>query len=235
MAATATDDPFAITSSAFVSFERVSMTYGALRVALSELSFSVGRSEFLWVTGPSGSGKSTILRLIAGVERPTAGRVLVGGENVAALSRRKLAFLRRSIGIVLPELVLLNDRSVLDNVMLPALASSYDAAEAARRAHAALERVGLDPRLVASLRPRELSGGEQQRVALARAVVNRPALVLADEPTSQLDAAAAATILVLLEQFAIAGVTVIFASHPDVAGVPARARRLELRHGGASA
>jgi cell division transport system ATP-binding protein len=218
-------------ASPFVSFERVTRNYGTFRIALTEVSFAVGRSEFLWVTGPSGAGKSTILRLIAGLDRASSGRVRVAGEDVATLTRRKLAFLRRSIGIVLQELVLLDDRSVLDNVMLPALASQFDPPEASRRAGAALERVGLDPKVVGALAPRELSGGAQQRVALARAVVNRPALVLADEPTSQLDADSAAGILHLLEQFAIAGVTVIFASHQDVTGVPARARRLVLSHG----
>jgi cell division transport system ATP-binding protein len=179
-------------TSSFVSFEHVTRSYGSFRIVLSEVSFAVGRSEFLWITGPSGAGKSTVLRLIAGLERASSGRVMVGGEDVGSLSRRKLALLRRSMGIVLQELMLLEDRSVLDNVMVPALASQFDFAEARRRGRAALERVGLEPSTVGPMSPSELSGGARQRVALARAVVNRPALVLADEPTSQLDADSAA-------------------------------------------
>jgi cell division transport system ATP-binding protein len=211
-----------------VVFDHVSKRYGAFRLALSELSFAVGRSELILLTGPSGAGKSTVLRLIAALEVPSSGRVVVAGEDIARLGARTLPFLRRSMGIVLQDPMLLPDRSVLENVMLPALASGLAARQAEERARAALARVGLD---AAEASPRELSGGEQQRAALARAIVNRPALVLVDEPTAHLDSASAASILQLLEQFAVAGVTVIVASHGESIPFPARARTIQLSNG----
>lgn len=211
-----------------VVFDHVSKRYGAFRLALAEVSFAIGRSELVLLAGPSGAGKSTVLRLIAALEVPTSGRVIVAGEDVARLRPRTLPFLRRSMGIVLQDPMLLADRSVLDNVMLPALASGLAQAQAEERARAALARVGLD---AADAHPQELSGGAQQRAALARAIVNRPALVLVDEPTAHLDAASAAGILQLLEQFAVAGVTVIVASHGESIVVPARARTIRLQNG----
>lgn len=211
-----------------VVFDHVTKRYGAFRLALSEVSFAIGRSEFVLLAGPSGAGKSTVLRLIAALEVPSSGRVVVAGEDIARLRPRTLPFLRRSMGIVLQDPMLLDDRSVLDNVMLPALAAGLPASQAEERARAALARVGLD---ALAARPQALSGGEQQRAALARAIVNRPALVLVDEPTAHLDAASAAGILQLLEQFAVAGVTVIVASHGEAIVVPARARTIRLDHG----
>jgi cell division transport system ATP-binding protein len=213
-----------------VSFDRVSKRYGAGRPALDGVSFAVGRSEFLLVTGPSGAGKSTLLRLIAALDPPTTGTIVVGGEDLARIRRRALPLLRRSIGIVMQDLLLLADRSVLDNVALPALASGLAAREARERARAALARVGLDA-AVESARPDTLSGGEQQRAALARAIVNRPGLVLADEPTAHLDQQSAAKLLQLLEQFVVAGVTVILATHGESLPLPARARVLRLDAG----
>lgn len=211
-----------------VVFDHVSKRYGAFRLALSEVSFAVGRSELVLLAGPSGAGKSTVLRLIAALEVPSSGRVVVAGEDIARLRPRTLPFLRRSMGIVLQDPMLLDDRSVLDNVMLPALTSGLPAPQAEERARTALARVGLD---ALTARPQELSGGEQQRAALARAIVNRPALVLVDEPTAHLDAASAAGILQLLEQFAVAGVTVMVASHGEFIVVPARARTIRLDTG----
>lgn len=211
-----------------VVFDHVTKRYGAFRLALSEVSFAIGRSELVLLAGPSGAGKSTALRLIAALEVPTSGRVVVGGEDIARLRPRAVPFLRRSMGIVLQDPMLLHDRSVLDNVMLPALASGLPAPQAEERARAALTRVGLD---AFAARPQELSGGEQQRAALARAIVNRPALMLVDEPTAHLDPASAAGILQLLEQFAVAGVTVIVASHGESIVVPARARTIRLDRG----
>jgi cell division transport system ATP-binding protein len=211
-----------------VVFDHVTKRYGAFRLALSEVSFAIGRSELVLLAGPSGAGKSTVLRLIAALEVPSSGRVVVAGEDVARLRPRTLPFLRRSMGIVLQDLMLLDDRSVLDNVMLPALASGLPAVQAGERARAALVRVGLD---AITARPQELSGGEQQRAALARAIVNRPALVLVDEPTAHLDAVSAAGILQLLEQFAVAGVAVIVASHGESIDVPARTRAIRLDNG----
>lgn len=213
-----------------VSFDRVTKRYGGDRTALAEATFQLGRSEFVLLTGPSGAGKSTVLRLICGLDTASSGRVTVAGEDLARIRRRALPLLRRSLGVVLQNLLLLPDRSVLDNVALPALAAGLSHADAQARAVAALSRVGLDPG-VARVRPSALSGGEQQRVALARAIVNRPALVLADEPTAHVDEQGAAQLLQLLEQFAIAGVTVLMATHGEAAPLPARARVLHIDAG----
>lgn len=213
-----------------VSFDRVTKRYQGDRPALTEATFALGRSEFVLLTGPSGAGKSTVLRLVCGLELPSAGRVTVAGEDIARMGRRALPFLRRSLGVVLQNLMLLNDRSVLDNVALPALAAGLSHADARERARAALTRVALDP-ASASVRPTALSGGEQQRVALARAIVNRPALVLADEPTAHIDEQGATQMLQLLEQFAVAGVTVLMATHGESVPLPARARVLHIDGG----
>lgn len=213
-----------------VTFDRVTKRYDSARAALTEVTFALNRGEFVLLTGPSGAGKSTVLRLICGLESPTSGQVTVAGENVARLRRRSLPFLRRSLGVVLQNLMLLNDRSVVDNVALPALAAGLSHADALKRANAALLRVELDPG-VGRVPPSALSGGEQQRVALARAIVNRPALVLADEPTAHVDESGAARLLQLLEQFAIAGVTVLMATHGEAAPLPARTRVLHIDAG----
>ena len=222
--------PFADELPPLVSFERVSKRYDGARAALDDASFALGRSEFVLLTGPSGAGKSTVLRLICGLEAPSAGRIVVAGEDMARVRRRALPFLRRSLGVVLQNLMLLDDRSVLDNVALPALAAGLSGGEARERARAALARVALDTH-AGTVRPSALSGGEQQRVALARAIVNRPALVLADEPTAHVDERGAEQLLQLLEQFAIAGVTVLMATHGEAAPLPAHARVLHIERG----
>jgi cell division transport system ATP-binding protein len=213
-----------------VAFDRVTKRYSGDRAALADVSFVLNRGEFVLLTGPSGAGKSTVLRLVCGLESPTSGRVTVAGEDVARMRRRSLPFLRRSLGVVLQNLLLLNDRTVLDNVALPALAAGLPHAEAHARASTALLRVELDPG-VGRVAPSALSGGEQQRVALARAIVNRPALVLADEPTAHVDEDGAARLLQLLEQFSIAGVTVLMATHGEAAPLPARSRVLHIEAG----
>jgi cell division transport system ATP-binding protein len=213
-----------------VSFDRVTRLYDGGRAALTDATFTLNRGEFALLAGPSGAGKSTVLRLICGLEVPTSGQVMVAGEDVARMRGRALPFLRRSLGVVLQNLMLLNDRSVLDNVALPALAAGLSQADARERAQAALARAALAP-AVGRLRPDALSGGEQQRVALARAIVNRPALVLADEPTAHLDEQGALHLLQLLEQFVIAGVTVLMATHGEAAQLPARARVLHIESG----
>jgi len=213
-----------------VTFDRVTKRYDRDRAALADASFALDRSEFVLLTGPSGAGKSTVLRLICGLEQPSSGQVTVAGEDIARIRRRALPHLRRSLGVVLQNLMLLNDRSVLDNVALPALAAGLSHAAAQERARAALVRVALDPDAERAL-PTALSGGEQQRVALARAIVNRPALVLADEPTAHVDDQGAEQLLQLLEQFTIAGVTVLMATHGEAAPLPSRARVLHIDEG----
>jgi cell division transport system ATP-binding protein len=214
-----------------VEFDRVSRKFGSFRLALADVSFRVGRGEFVLLTGPSGAGKSTVLQLIAALDAPTSGSVRVAGQDVSRLRRAALPLLRRSIGIVLQNPMLLDDRDVLANVMLPALVTGVPVAEARTRARAALERAGLSAESSWAARPRALSGGEQQRVALARAIVNRPALVLADEPVAHLDDAAAAGLFATLAQFAAAGVAVLVATHAVPAGLPLAPRVLQLAEG----
>ena len=194
-----------------VSFSSVAKRYAGGQEALREASFSVEAGELAFVTGRSGAGKSTLLKLIPAIERPTSGTVVVQGQNVAALRPSAIPYLRRNVGQVFQDQKLLYDRSVFDNVMLPLAFSGSPAREAARRVRAALDKVGLLSR--ERLNPVQLSGGEQQRVAIARAVVNRPAVLVADEPTANLDAESAARILELFLSFQQVGVTVLIATH----------------------
>jgi cell division transport system ATP-binding protein len=194
-----------------VKFSAVAKRYPAGQEALKGISFSLEAGELVFLTGRSGAGKSTLLKLIPAIERPSAGSVVVNGQNVGALKRSALPYLRRNIGLVFQDQKLLYDRSVYDNVMLPLAFSAHAPKEAARRARAALDKVGLLARERAS--PIQLSGGEQQRLAIARAVVNRPALLVADEPTANLDADSAARILEIFVAFNQVGATVLIATH----------------------
>jgi cell division transport system ATP-binding protein len=196
-----------------VSFSAVAKHYPGGQQALKDITFSLEPGEMVFMTGRSGAGKSTLLKLIAAIERPTAGSVIVNGQNVGALKRAAVPYLRRNIGLVFQDQKLLYDRSVYDNVMLPLSFSAHPAKEAARRARAALDKVGLLARERAN--PIQLSGGEQQRVAIARAVVNRPGLLVADEPTANLDAESAARILDIFVAFHQVGVTVVIATHDE--------------------
>ena len=163
------------------------------REALAGVSFEIADGEMAFITGHSGAGKSTLFRLMAGIERPTSGSIVVNGQNLAALRKGAIPYLRRNFGLIFQDQKLLFDRNVLANVMLPLAIVGLPHREAERRALAALDKVGLHGREKAL--PIALSGGEQQRLAIARAVVNRPAILLADEPTANLDAASAADIL----------------------------------------
>jgi len=194
-----------------VSFSAVAKRYPGGQEALREVSFALDAGELAFLTGRSGAGKSTLLKLIPAIERPSSGSVVVNGQNVGALRRAAIPYLRRNIGLVFQDQKLLYDRNVFDNVMLPLALSGQPALEAARRVRAALDKVGLLNREKAN--PIELSGGEQQRVAIARAVVNRPALLVADEPTANLDAESAARVLDIFVAFNQVGVTVLIASH----------------------
>ena len=194
-----------------VSFSAVAKRYPGGQTALQDVSFALEAGELAFLTGRSGAGKSTLLKLIPAIERPTSGSVIVNGQNVGALKRSALPYLRRNVGLVFQDQKLLYDRSVYDNVMLPLAFSGQAPREAARRARAALDKVGLLERERSN--PIQLSGGEQQRVAIARAVVNRPALLLADEPTANLDAESAARIIEIFVEFNQVGVTVLIATH----------------------
>ena len=194
-----------------VSFSAVGKRYPGGEEALRGVTFNVESGELAFITGRSGAGKSTLLKLIPAIERPSSGTVLVNGQNVAALKRAAIPYLRRNVGLIFQDQKLLYDRSVYDNVMLPLSFSAHAPKEAARRARAALDKVGLLAREKAN--PIQLSGGEQQRVAIARAVVNRPSILLADEPTANLDAESARRILDIFVDFNQVGVTVLIATH----------------------
>ena len=206
-----------------ISFSSVSKRYPGGLEALRGVSFSIEAGELVFVTGPSGAGKSTLLKLIPAIERPTAGSVVVNGQNVGALKRGAIPYLRRNLGLVFQDHKLLYDRSVFDNVMLPLSFGALAPRDAARRARAALDKVGLLERERAN--PIQLSGGEQQRLAIARAVVNRPAVLVADEPTANLDEDSAWRIVDILLSFHQVGVTLIVATH-DQALVARHGRRV---------
>ena len=196
-----------------ISFSGVVKRYPGGQEALKGVSFSIEPGEFAFIAGHSGAGKSTLLKLIPAIERPSSGAILVNGQNVGALKRSALPYLRRNLGLVFQDQKLLYDRSVYDNVMLPLAFSELGGREAAGRARAALEKVGLLARAKAN--PIQLSGGEQQRLAIARAVVNRPSVLIADEPTANLDAESAAAILEIFAAFNRVGVTVLVATHDE--------------------
>ena len=213
-----------------ISFSSVVKRYPGGQEGLKGVSFAIEAGQFAFVAGHSGAGKSTLLKLIPAIERPSGGAVLVNGQNVGALKRAALPYLRRNLGIVFQDQKLLYDRSVYDNVMLPLAFSELGGREAAGRVRAALDKVGLLSREKAN--PIQLSGGEQQRLAIARAVVNRPSVLIADEPTANLDAESAASILGIFADFNKVGVTVLVATH-DEALIGRFARQvLRLEKGG---
>lgn len=194
-----------------IRFANVSKRYPSGQEALRDVSFEIGAGELVFLTGHSGAGKSTLFKLIPAIERATTGSVIVNGQNVSALKPAAIPFLRRNLGLIFQDQKLLYDRSVLDNVLLPLAFSGFTPDEAGKRARAALDKVGLLGREKAN--PIQLSGGEQQRIAIARAVANRPAILLADEPTANLDAASAAAIVDIFVSFRQVGVTVLIATH----------------------
>lgn len=210
-----------------ISASAVSKRYPEGLEALSEVSFEISAGEMVFITGHSGAGKSTLFRLLAAIERPTSGSIVVNGQNLAALRPGAIPYLRRNFGLIFQDQKLLFDRSVLDNVLLPLAIVGLPAREADRRARAALDKVGLRGREKAN--PIALSGGEQQRLAIARAVVNRPAILLADEPTANLDAESAAAILEIFLAFHQVGVTLVIATHDPqwMARLKPRVLRLE--------
>lgn len=197
--------------------------------ALSDVSFAVEPGELVLVQGHSGAGKSTLLKLVAAIERPTSGAVLVNGQNVGALKPSAIPYLRRNLGVVFQDQKLLFDRNALENVLLPLAIAGFPPKEAARRARAALDKVGLLEREKAM--PVALSGGEQQRLSIARAVVNRPNLLLADEPTAHLDPDTARDVAEIFLDFHRVGVTVCIATYDDTHFAAATPRRLVLKQG----
>ncbi len=194
-----------------IRFDQVSKRYPGGHDALKHLQFELVRGEMAFITGRSGAGKSTLLKLIMLMETASTGQIVVNGQNLSRMPRRQIPFYRRRIGVVFQDHQLLFDRSVFDNVMLPLEIEGYDKHDASRRVRAALDKVGLLKK--EKLNPITLSGGEQQRVGIARAVVNRPQILLADEPTGNLDPELSAEIMALFEQFNQIGVSMLIASH----------------------
>jgi len=194
-----------------ILFDQVSKRYAGGNEALSQVNLHLNPGEMAFLTGHSGAGKSTLLKLIALIERASTGNVIVGGKNLNKINHHTLPYLRRNMGIIFQDYQLLYDRTVYDNVSIPLIISGFSAREVKKRVHAALDKVGL-------LRfekkyPLTLSGGEQQRVSIARAVVNKPALLLADEPTGNLDPDLSREIMQLFSAFNQVGVTVLIATH----------------------
>jgi cell division transport system ATP-binding protein len=194
-----------------ITFNQVSKRYPGGHQALNQVSFNIKRGEMVFLTGHSGAGKTTLLRLIALIERNTSGQIVVNGQNLSRLSTEYIPYLRRRIGMTFQEHRLLFDRTVFDNVALPLVIAGYRHQEIRRRVRAALDKVGLLNKERSY--PITLSGGQQQRVGIARAVVNKPPILLADEPTGNLDPNLAREIMNLFLQFNQVGVTVLIASH----------------------
>ena len=212
-----------------IRFNRVTKRYQNGHDALDNVSFSIERGQMVFLTGHSGAGKSTLLRLISLLDQPTTGSIEVDGVELQQLTNRKIPFYRRGLGVVFQEHRLLFDRSVFENVALPLRVASYSPDEIRRRVQAALDRVSLLSK--ENLNPQVLSGGEQQRVGIARAIVNTPTILLADEPTGNLDPQLSEEVMGLFQQFNQFGTTVLVATHDlalvDKLGNP----RLELEQG----
>ncbi|MBI2508741.1 MAG: cell division ATP-binding protein FtsE [Betaproteobacteria bacterium] len=212
-----------------ISFSHASKRYPGGLEALRNITLAIEAGEMVFVTGHSGAGKSTLLKLAAALERPSTGSVIVNGQNVGTLRPGAIPFLRRNFGLIFQDQKLLFDRTAFDNVMLPLHINGFERREAARRVRAALDKVGLLAKEKAY--PGTRSGGEQQRLAIARAIVHRPAILLADEPTGNLDAVHAADIGELFRSFNQVGVTVIVATHDEAFAARLKPRVIALKAG----
>jgi len=212
-----------------ISIERLTKRYPGGAYALRDVNLNVDRGEFVFVTGPSGAGKTTLLRLLLRQEKPTEGRIVVDGKDLATLPRRKVPELRRTMGIVFQDFKLIKRKSALDNVAYVLNILGLPRAEQRRRAYMALKGVGLHHRL--AIAPAALSAGEQQRVAIARAVVTEPALLIADEPTGNLDPDLAVEIMRLFREINARGTTVFVATHDRDLIRRMQRRTVYLEHG----
>ncbi len=212
-----------------IKFDGVTKRYPGGFEALKNVSFEIAQGELAFITGHSGAGKSTLLKLAAAIERPTTGSVIINGQNVGKIRQSGLPYVRRNFGLIFQDHKLLYDRNAFDNVALPLSIIGVTGREAGKRIRAALDKVGLLPREKAA--PITLSGGEQQRLAIARAIVSRPSILLADEPTGNLDENYARDIIELFQSFHQVGVTVIIATH-DARGIAQQGEQiLSLEHG----
>ena len=195
-----------------ITFQNVSKAYkGGNRLALQDISFHINKGEMAYITGHSGAGKTTLLKLIMGIERANGGQIIFNGYDITRLAQHELPFLRRQIGMVHQNYSLLTDQSILDNVALPLIIQGFEKNIVEREARIALAKVGLENK--ANFLPLHLSGGEQQRVDIARAIVHRPQLLLADEPTGNLDHKLSFDIFKIFEEINEQGTTVLIATH----------------------
>lgn len=212
-----------------ISFTDVCKLYPEGYEALKNITLSIEQGEQVFLSGHSGAGKSTLLKLIVAIERPTSGNVIVGQQNIAALKRSAIPYLRRNIGMIFQEQKILYDRNVFANVVLPLQVTNFDTKTRAARVRAALDKVGLLNKEKAD--PITLSGGEKQRMCIARAVVHRPTILIADEPTANLDSNYAQDIMAVFESFNQVGVTVLISTHDEQLLSTTSHRVLELSHG----
>ncbi|MBU0621410.1 MAG: cell division ATP-binding protein FtsE [Gammaproteobacteria bacterium] len=212
-----------------IKFNQVYKRYPGGHEALKNLSFDIAEGEMVYLTGHSGAGKSTLLKLVAAIERPSSGGVLVKGQNIRSIKPAAIPALRRNIGLIFQDHKLLFDRNAFDNVMLPLQICSFDHREAGKRVRAALDKVGLLDREKAN--PIALSGGEQQRLCIARAIVNRPTILLADEPTGNLDTEYSNEIMNIFKSFHQVGVTLLISTHDESILRQFPARALHLKKG----
>ena len=212
-----------------IRFDEVSKRYAEGHEALSRVSFEIAEQEMVFLTGHSGAGKSTLMKLIILMERATKGQVFLDNTNLNRVPRRRVADVRRQVGVVFQNHQLLFDRTVYDNVALPLIVAGYQHREIGRRVRAALSKVGLADK--ERQRPIMLSGGEQQRVGIARAVVNKPPVLLADEPTGNLDPALSEEIMKLFLDFNQVGVTIMIATHDLDLVRRMDKREMQLDHG----
>ena len=212
-----------------IMVSHVSKRYPGGYQALQDVTCSINAGEMVFITGHSGAGKSTLLKLVAAIEKPTNGSVVINGQNVSTLKSGAIPYLRRNFGLIFQDHKLLFDRNVLENVALPLSITGFPRKELLRRVRAALDKVGLLGR--EKTMPVTLSGGEQQRLCIARAIVNRPAILLADEPTGNLDAAYAGEIMSMFKAFNQVGVTVVIATHDQSMIERLGLRILHLDHG----
>lgn len=212
-----------------IQLDKITKLYPGGREALRDVSLDISPGEMIFLTGHSGAGKSTILKLLALVERPTRGQLLVDGRNIARLSPREIPAYRRQVGMVFQDHKLLEDRSAFDNVALPLIIAGLPRREADKRVRAALDQVGLLDK--ERQPPRNLSAGEQQRVGIARAVVARPRLLIADEPTGNLDGELSLEIMQLFRRFNDVGVTMVIATHDLTLAGRINGRHVTLHRG----
>lgn len=210
-------------------FQNVSKTYPGGFLALKNVSFNLAAGEMAFLTGHSGAGKSTLLKLISLIEKPSSGSIQINNQELSRISYSQVPYVRRNIGMIFQNHNLLMDRTVFDNVALPLIIEGYGHKEVKKRVEAALEKVKLTHKLKCF--PNMLSGGEQQRVGIARAIVNKPAIILADEPTGNLDPKLSLEIIQLFEEFNAVGVCVLIATHDLGLIARMRYRTLTLKHG----